>query len=121
MRQRLGRLEDFETGRPSVVTVGRRQLAVVRWGDEVFAVRNVCPHQGGPLGLGSVRAGNDVGRDVGQIALREADPVLVCPWHGWEFDARTGAAAWSAADRVRSYPTVVEDGVVFVELDAKGR
>jgi nitrite reductase (NADH) small subunit len=63
------------------------------------AMDNVCPHRGGPLGQGMVE-GNKV----------------VCPWHGWEWDVKTGAATQDPNMKVAVYPLKIENGDVLVEL-----
>ena len=65
-------------GRVMTVTAGRKTLALVHFDGQYAAMDNRCPHQGGPLGEGSIEKG------VGdQCWLR-------CPWHGWDFDPLTG-------------------------------
>ena len=51
----------------------------------------------------------------GTLALNDDDPVLACPWHGWEFDARTGLCVWGKPGyRIRMHRVTVEDGRVQV-------
>lgn len=67
---------------------------------------NHCPHQGGPLGEGSIERGND-----GQCWIR-------CPWHGWDFDPLTGRPPGGHEDAGQTvYPVEVRDGEVFVGLE----
>jgi nitrite reductase/ring-hydroxylating ferredoxin subunit len=80
----------------------------------VFAVRNSCPHQSGPLCAGSL-LGRLESPGVGEVT-RAAGPVLACPWHGWEFDLETGWAVWDRRYRVTTFPTTVENGRVLVEI-----
>jgi nitrite reductase (NADH) small subunit len=63
------------------------------------AMDNICPHRGGPLGQGMIE-GNKV----------------VCPWHGWVWDTRTGAAEQDSNMRVAVYPVKIEKGDVLVEM-----
>jgi len=67
---------------------------------ELHAVNGVCPHRGGPLGQGWV----------------EGESV-VCPWHAWSFNLKTGRAQHSVAQQVRVYPVKLEGDNVLVELD----
>jgi nitrite reductase (NADH) small subunit len=60
---------------------------------------NVCAHRGGPLGQGSVERRK-----------------VVCPWHGWEFDPLTGAAAHNPQYRVAVYELRVEEDEVLISL-----
>jgi nitrite reductase/ring-hydroxylating ferredoxin subunit len=103
----------------TVLRVGRVELGIVRWdGDDVYALRNVCPHAGGPVCEG--RLGPRIvapGGDPLRLEVDEACPTVTCAWHGWEFDARDGrAVAGGSGMRVRTYPVWIEDGVVLVEL-----
>jgi nitrite reductase/ring-hydroxylating ferredoxin subunit len=52
------------------------------------------------------------------MELDETTPIVACPWHGWEFDARTGRAIWDASVRLRIWRVQVADGRVFVDLGA---
>ena len=65
-------------GRVMTVTAGTKTLALVHFQGQYAAMDNRCPHQGGPLGEGSIEEGID-----DQCWLR-------CPWHGWDFDPLTG-------------------------------
>ena len=85
-------------GRPALVTVEGRDVAVFRRGDEILAIGNECPHQGGSLADGIV----------------EGD-IVVCPLHGWEFDVRSGACMTVPGEGVPRYAVTVEGGAVFVE------
>lgn len=75
-------------------------VALVREGESFFALDGVCPHQGGPLGQGSAVEG-----------------VLTCPWHGWQFDIRTGCNLAHRGIVQPSLPVRVEEDVIYVDLD----
>ena len=88
-------------GQPALVSVDGRDVALFRRGDEVLAVGNECPHQGGSLCDGWV----------------EGD-IVVCPLHGWEFDMRSGACMTVPGESVPRYPVTVEDGAIYVSDEA---
>ena len=75
---RVADLDDVPPGRVKTVTAGTVSLALTNMGGSYTAMDNRCPHQGGPLGEGSLETDDD-----GQCWLR-------CPWHGWDFDPQTG-------------------------------
>src|SRR5215813_8180412 len=81
-----------------LVTVNGDDVALFRPGDEIFALGNQCPHQGGSLCDGFV----------------EGD-IAICPLHGWEFDLRSGACMTVPGEAVTRYAVTVEDGAVFLE------
>jgi len=82
-----------------VAKLGSKQIALFAAGDAIFACNNRCPHEGYPLREGT---------------LDEAC-VLTCNWHGWKFDLHTGDNLLQG-DRLRTYPTRIVDGVVWVDL-----
>jgi nitrite reductase (NADH) small subunit len=107
----------------TVVQAGRIEVGIVRWdGDQVYALRNVCPHAGGPVCEG--RLGPRIvasAADPLDLGVDEACPAVTCAWHGWEFDARDGRAlAPGSRMRVRTYPVSVEGGIVLVDLGRGG-
>ena len=80
-------------------TVGDKVICVANVNGTISAIDNVCLHRGGPLGQGVI----------------EGDK-LVCPWHGWKWDPKTGQAAHNAAAKVAVYPLKIENGEVFVDV-----
>jgi nitrite reductase/ring-hydroxylating ferredoxin subunit len=95
---------------------GARGIGVFNVGGEFFAVRNVCPHKGGPLCRGRLRP-HVVGPEVNRIAFEREGEILKCPWHQWEFDIRTVWSLYAPRLRVKTYPVSVEDGRVVVVLE----
>jgi nitrite reductase/ring-hydroxylating ferredoxin subunit len=71
------------------ITAGRREVAVVRVENQLFAVFNRCPHQQAPLSRGRV-AGAPAAGPVGEFVYEPGVYVLRCPWHHYEFDLRSG-------------------------------
>jgi nitrite reductase (NADH) small subunit len=115
---RVGQLDDFSSARGVVVEVAGREIGVFRVGEQVYALRNACPHQGGPVGCGGLFPA--IRGTVSEGRLREYHDeqtvVVACPWHGWEFDVRSGICLADPARRVASYPVLVRDGEVTVVL-----
>jgi 3-phenylpropionate/trans-cinnamate dioxygenase ferredoxin subunit len=107
---------ELPPGTRRLVTVGRRSVGVFNVGGRHYALRNVCPHMGGPLCLGTVGGAMLPSRPYEYVFAME-DRVLRCPWHGWAFDLETGRALFGIADaRVRTYRVRVAGGDVEVEL-----
>lgn len=116
-----GRLGDFREGVPRLVTGDATgSTAVVLWKGEVYAFRSLCPHQQGPIFAGCVRAPLTSER-TGHAELDDDRPVIVCPWHRWEYDLDTGRSIRRAGFRVRTYPAWLEGDLVMVDTRAKGR
>lgn len=94
---------------------GRRRILVARLSeDEYTAVTDYCPHQGGPLSGGSMER-MWVGDDYYEHRQAEDRWVLICPYHNFETDARTGCPVLRInRSRAATYPVAVEDGEVVV-------
>ncbi|MDQ3668799.1 MAG: Rieske (2Fe-2S) protein [Actinomycetota bacterium] len=110
----VGSLGELERDGRVVASVGGREVGVLRdpVGDRLVAVRNRCPHQGGPLCAGVI--GERIGGRPGTYDL-ERRSVLRCPWHGWEFDVESGVCCDDPRMRVAVYPVKVDNGRVLVK------
>lgn len=83
----------------TAVADGHREICLTHHQGKICALDNRCPHQGGPLGEGSIEKG-----------------LLRCPWHGWDYDPCTGKAP-GYDDGVTTYPVEIRDGAVYVGLE----
>jgi len=116
----VGALTDFTEGGFRVVRVDGDEVGILLWAGTVYALRNSCPHQLGPLCEGRIRPLLTASAP-GKPSLDTGTPVVSCPWHGWEFDARTGSSLWDARYRVRQVQTRVTRGRVLLDLPAHAR
>lgn len=107
-RHTIGKVCDIPPGSRKVVKVGGRSIGVFNVDGRFYAVRNSCPHQGGPLCLGPTM-GLVTGDGPGQFNYERDGEILRCPWHGWEFDLATGRSVFDPTrTRVRSYEVEME-------------
>ena len=90
---------DLQEDRGRVVLAGGRRIAMYRHGGRIYALSNVCRHQGGPLGEGRI-----------------LDGCVTCPWHGWQYRVEDGASPPPFQERVETYRTRIEGGSVLVHL-----
>ena len=114
-RQVVARASDIAPGTCRIVTVRGREIGIFNLDGEYFALANRCPHAGGPLCQG--RVGPLVLSDgPGHYRLTREREFLRCPWHGWEFDIRTGQS-WCDPHsvRARQYKVTVESGDSLVK------
>ncbi len=112
----LGPVEGFEPGRPYRVQAGNRTLVLVRK-NTFYVLRDTCPHQGAPLSGGHVTGVILPCKPNEPIVYDREGEILTCPWHGWEFDLCTGRSLFDPNGvRVRTYPTHIQNGHVFVQL-----
>ena len=114
-RQVVARAGDVAPGECKIVDVAGREIGVFNIGGQYFALANRCPHEGGPLCQG--RIGPLVTSDgPGTYRLDRDRELLRCPWHGWEFDIRTGQS-WCdpKSTRARQFQVTVEAGEKLVK------
>ena len=101
-------VEEIPPGERKIVEVAGRSIGVFNLGGEFFALRNRCPHQGGELCRGRL-VGLVTATGPGDYEYCREGELLRCPWHGWEFDVRTGQSWFDPRRvRVRSYDVAVE-------------
>jgi pyruvate oxidase len=99
---------ELPEGRVKTVTAGTLSMALTNIDGEFHAMDNRCPHQGGPLGEGSIETGKK-----GECWLR-------CPWHGWDFDPKTGRPPGGHEDSGQTlYPVEVRDDGIYIGLEAE--
>jgi nitrite reductase/ring-hydroxylating ferredoxin subunit len=115
----VARLAELEEGVPRPVQAFGREIALIRWQDECFAVRNICPHQTVPFNQGVAQGQVRPGAGFGEIIVDHNDPVLRCPRHAWKFALRTGQCTIDPRLRIRAYPVSIRDGRVFVADDRR--
>jgi nitrite reductase/ring-hydroxylating ferredoxin subunit len=105
----VARLAEFPPGERRIVTAGGRSIGVFRVGDRFYALRNRCPHQGGPLCTGHVL--RRVVSDEPGVVRHSDEALIACPWHGWEYDLATGQSfAGPGEGRVRAYDVSIQPG-----------
>jgi nitrite reductase/ring-hydroxylating ferredoxin subunit len=110
MKHIVATVEEIPPGTHKIITVAGRSIGLFNIGGEFFALRNSCPHQGGPLCTGRV-SGFVTAETPGEYTYSRRGEILRCPWHGWEFDIRTGQSWFDPAKvRVRRYEVTVEPG-----------
>ena len=81
------------------VETGKGTICLANVNGDLHALENLCPHREGPLGQGWIE---------GQ--------TVVCPWHAWAFDCRTGLAELPEQAQVKVFPVKIENGSVVADL-----
>ena len=77
------------------------------------------PHALGPICRGRV-GGTTLPSLPGEFRWGGEGEILACPWHGWEFDLRTGKPLFGNLPNLRRYPVTVRDGAIFITLQGPG-
>jgi len=117
----VGKEDDFESGGPQIVLANGREVAVLRVDGTFHAFSNVCLHQGGPVGEGTVLPRVEAVVDEnGRLQSEKFSSEilhLICPWHGWEYDLTTGQCVADRSLSLRKYQVKVRSGDVFIVLN----
>jgi nitrite reductase/ring-hydroxylating ferredoxin subunit len=109
-RHVVGPVGDVPPGERKLVTLRGREIVVFNVGGEFFAFLNRCPHEGAPLCHGAVM-GLVQGTTPGEFHYSRDGEILRCPWHGWEFDLRTGQSWCDPINtKARRFTTEVQTG-----------
>jgi len=111
----VGERGEFEETDRVLVDVDGREIGVFDLDGEFYALVNYCVHQGGPLCEGSVTGALTTDDDFELEYSRDGE-ILGCPWHGWEFDIRTGEHLAQTGFKAPTYDVVLRDGSVYVQL-----
>jgi nitrite reductase/ring-hydroxylating ferredoxin subunit len=118
----IGPVSAFDDTIRRVVAVGDFEVGIFKLDGEFLAYENVCPHMGGPTCQGKVlpRVDEIISDDRTSRGLKFSKDKMniVCPWHGYEFDIRTGRHSGVAKYRLRPFKVRVENGDVIVTLPA---
>ena len=105
---KVAELDELPDGRVKSAKAGNRAIALSHFDGQYAAMDNKCPHQGGPLGEGSIEKGID-----GKCWIR-------CPWHGWDFDPLTGKPPGGHEDTGQeTYAVDVRGDGVYIGLEAE--
>ena len=96
---KVGSVSALANGDVMETKVDGHPYAVCIAGGEVHCLDGECPCTGGPLSPGATR-----------------HELLVCPWHGWRFDYRTGVCAYDDSVKVARFPVKVEGGDIYVDV-----
>jgi 3-phenylpropionate/trans-cinnamate dioxygenase ferredoxin subunit len=111
----VSRVDEIPEGERKLVDAGGRELAVLHSDGEFYALLNRCPHQGGPLCYGQL-ARPVTSNHPGEYSVDAETRLIICPWHGWEFDLRSGKSFFDPARlKARAFPVEVEDGKLIRE------
>lgn len=113
-----GKVSEYGEGSRKVVHDGGTEIGVFRVGDDFYAYRNFCVHQGGPVCEGMILGKVEpvLGEDRGIIDERfsEEEVHMICPWHGWEYDVATGECAADRRLRLQKYEVVRRGEKIYV-------
>ncbi|MBM3609865.1 MAG: Rieske (2Fe-2S) protein [Alphaproteobacteria bacterium] len=113
-RHIAAKVSEIPPGERKLVSAGGRDIALFNINGEFFAIADKCPHESGSLCRGKL-TGLPEANEPGKYRLSRPGEFIRCPWHGWEFDLRTGRSLCDPQNiRARQYLTSVESGETLV-------
>jgi nitrite reductase/ring-hydroxylating ferredoxin subunit len=98
---RVAAVSEVQPGWVKEVRVDGQTYAICNSGGEIHALDGSCPCTGGPLGQGALR-----------------EDLLVCPWHGWRFDCRTGVSAYDPNITVAKFAVRISGDDILLETSS---
>ena len=96
---KVAAVSDLAPGKVIQVRAKDRMIALANIHGIFYALDNICIHRGGPLGLGYVEG-----------------HCIECPWHGWQFDCRTGMMGNDPGMKIPTYEVKIEGDDVLVAV-----
>ena len=96
-----GKVTDYAEGDRKVVDCGESEVGIFRINGEFFAWHNRCAHRAGPI-------------CQGRIMKRVIETNIVCPWHGYEYNIKTGCHQGNSRIRLRKAEMTIRDGEIYV-------
>lgn len=97
-KKKIAERRQLAEGEASVVYLeDGRQVALFHLDGQFYAMDNSCPHRGGPLGEGEIEGG-----------------LVACPWHGWQFDIKTGQCQTMPGECAKKLKIEVDETSVYL-------
>ncbi len=116
---RVGPLAGFPENSMTLVDVAGHDLVVIHSPSGVHVIRNRCPHQAAPI-CGGMLTGTYLPSDPGVLRYGMENEIIRCPWHGWEFDVRTGDALFGiSSKKLVRYPSEIRDAELWTYIGAR--
>jgi nitrite reductase (NADH) small subunit len=111
----VAQTDEIQEGQSKIVNVEGRSIGIYRIGDEYYALYNRCPHEGAQLCKGPV-CGTTLPSKVYEYEFGRKGELVRCPWHGWEFEIKTGKSVFDEKVRTRSYKVQVDEGKIGIVI-----
>jgi len=94
-------VDEIASDRAKIFCIDEERIAVYKWENRLYAIHNVCKHQGGPLGEGKI-----------------IDGCITCPWHGYQYLPHNGQSPPPFKEKVSTYDLKVEGAKVWLNPSA---
>lgn len=116
-QHKIAESSDFETEESCVIEeIEGIEVAVYRIQGEYHALANFCPHQSGPLCEGELKGRMVPGDDGWEWKYDSEKKIVLCPWHGWQFDVTTATNTDDTSISVPKFDVVEKDDGIYVTV-----
>ena len=114
----VGKTSELEEAKPRIVADGTTEIGVYRVNNKLYAYENLCAHQGGPacegLLMPQVEDVIDSDKTYRGMKFNYQNLHIVCPWHGWEYELKTGEMVADRQFRLRKFEVIEEGDEIYV-------
>lgn len=115
-----GHITDIQPGERKILQLARRSIGIFNVNGTFYALKNSCIHDQAPVCLGKI-GGTYLPSAPAEFVWGMEGQILRCPWHGWEFDIKTGCTLFDPALKLTTYPlNVTPDGRILIEIKGGG-
>src|SRR5690625_740392 len=118
MKHYVGTVEEVTENQPKIIEIDGVSIGVIYNNGDYHAIRNVCPHKHGPICEGTVR-GTMLPSNPKEYEYGMEEQIIVCPWHGWEFDLETGKGLFGNDRKLKKYSLEINDDKIYDEVKGK--
>ncbi|WP_168122134.1 Rieske (2Fe-2S) protein [Paenibacillus sp. HB172176] len=118
-RQFAALREDIPSGTHRIVEIEGRSIGIYNIKGDYYAIANYCPHEGAELCKGQV-CGTTLPSKVSEFVYGRDQEIVRCPWHGWEFDIKTGKSLFNDRVRTRKYALEIENDEIYLVIGRGG-
>ena len=96
---KVAKISEFNDKSSKLVNANGKEIALFKINNQFFAIDNMCLHMGGSLSEGEIENNN-----------------VTCPFHGWQFDVKTGNNVMPGVGKVNTYKVIIEKEEIFIDL-----
>ena len=96
----IGDLDQYQDKNQWLIKINERPIALFKYKNDFFAIKNSCAHQGYPLAEGNLK-----------------DYMVECPLHGWVYDIRDGNCLSLKNKSIKKYPLRIKNNLLEIEID----
>lgn len=108
-------VDEISEGGRKIVQIKNLSIGVFHIKGEFYALLNYCPHIGAELCKGKI-CGTNMESEVYEFIYGKDMEIIRCPWHGWEFDIKTGKSLFDEKVKAKSYKVEIENGRIGIVI-----